>query len=99
APAREGLFRAMATEGRVVLPNLFSDPSASVPPQDLFVADRARIEDLLAALKRLDHPLPFVFGRYFERFSHAPFDARTTVAEFEALTGTAETTEILRTAL
>jgi SAM-dependent methyltransferase len=99
APAREGLFRAMAAEGGVVLPNLFSDPSATVPPQDLFVADRARIESLLATLKRLDHPLPFVFGRYFERFSSEPFDARATVAEFEALTGTEETSELLRTSL
>lgn len=99
APAREGLFRAMAAEGRVVLPNLFSDPSASVPPQDLFVADRARIEGLLAALKPLDHPLSFVFGRYFERFSQKPFDARATVSEFEALTSTEETSEIVKTAL
>ena len=99
APAREGLFRAMAAEGRIVLPNLFDDPSATVPPRDLFVADRARLEILLTALKPFEHPLPFVFGRYFERFAHEPFDAHATVSEFEALTATEETSELLRTAL
>ena len=99
APGREAVFRELARAGKVVLPNVFSDPSQARFPQDLLTSERARFEGLLAALEPLQHPLPYVFGRYFARFQHEPFDARAAVAEFEALTARADTGEIFKRAL
>ncbi|HEX6766860.1 MAG TPA: methyltransferase domain-containing protein, partial [Polyangiaceae bacterium] len=99
APNFEAALRELAREGKVALPNLFSDPSSSPWPADLLVTERTAMERLLLELRRASHPLPHVFGHYFENYSRAPFDAKKAAREYEAFTRTQEVRELLKTLL
>jgi ubiquinone/menaquinone biosynthesis C-methylase UbiE len=96
APSFEGELRELAAAGKVVLPNLFSDPSEARWPEDLLVSDWVETKRLLAALAANSHPLPQVFAPYFAHFGRASFDAAKAAREFELLVRTPELRELLK---
>jgi SAM-dependent methyltransferase len=99
APSFDGELRELAMMGKVVLPNLFSDPSQARWPEDLLVTDWVEMKALLAALASQSHPLPHVFGHYFANFEHSSFDATKAARQFEALSRAPEMRELLKTML
>jgi ubiquinone/menaquinone biosynthesis C-methylase UbiE len=96
APRFETELAAIALTGELVLPNLFADPSASVWPEDMLVSERAPMLRLLAELARREHPLPHVFGPYFERFARTPFDAASANREYETFCRDSRLRELLK---
>jgi SAM-dependent methyltransferase len=99
APSFDGELRELAAEGKVVLPNLFSDPSEARWPEDLLVIDWIEMKRLLAALASKSHPLPHVCARYFAHFDGPSFDAAKAAREFEVLSRTSELRDLLKTML
>ncbi|HEX6278288.1 MAG TPA: class I SAM-dependent methyltransferase [Polyangiaceae bacterium] len=99
APSFDGELRELAMMGKVVLPNLFSDPSEARWPEDLLVTDWAAMKALLAALASRSHPLPHVFGHYFANYERSSFDAAAAARQFEALSRAPEMRELLKTML
>jgi ubiquinone/menaquinone biosynthesis C-methylase UbiE len=99
APSFEGELRELAVTGKVVLPNLFSDPSEARWPEDLLVSDWVEMKALLAALASQSHPLPHVFGHYFANYERRSFDATSAARQFEAFSRAPEMRELLKTML
>lgn len=99
APRFETVLRELAAEDRIVLPNLFSDPSAQRWPEDLLLTERAGMQRLLAELDQRSHPLGRVFGHYFQNFARTPFDAAKAAREYEAFSRAPEMRELLKTLL
>lgn len=99
APRFELVLGELASAGQIVLPNLFSDPSAQRYPEDLLVTERAGMLHLLRELEQRSHPLPRVFGHYFQNFTRSPFDAPKAAREYEAFTRAPELRELLKTLL
>lgn len=92
-------FEELAARKQLAFPNLFGDPLTSAWPMDLLVTDQAPLHALLGALKRIDHPLPSVFGRYFAAAMARPFDAARTCTEFDVISRTNDMRQILRATL
>lgn len=99
APSFAGELRELAAAGKVVLPNLFSDPSEARWPEDLLVSDWVEMKRLLAALASKAHPLPQVCAPYFSHFDGASFDAASAARQFQTLVRTPELRELLKTLL
>jgi SAM-dependent methyltransferase len=99
APSFDGELRELSAAGKVVLPNLFSDPSDARWPEDLLVSDWIEMKRLLAALASKSHPLPEVCAPYFAHFDGATFDAASAARQFEVLVRTPELRELLKTLL
>lgn len=91
----ETLFHDVATSDKLVLPNLFGDPSSSTFPEDILVSERAPMRMLLARLEERGHPLPQVFGHYFRAFAAVPFDAAATARAYDALSRTPDMRKLL----
>ncbi len=99
APNHSTQFEEFAARGQLAFPNLFGDPLTTAWPLDLLVTDQAPLHALLAALKRIDHPLPSVFGRYFAAAMARPFDAERACAEFDGISRTSNVRRLLRATL
>jgi SAM-dependent methyltransferase len=99
APSFDGELRELSAAGKVVLPNLFSDPSDARWPEDLLVSDWMEMKRLLAALASKSHPLPQVCAPYFAHFDADSFDAGSAARQFEVLVRTPELRELLKTLL
>jgi SAM-dependent methyltransferase len=99
APTLDSDLAALAEAGKVVLPNLFSDPSSGRWPEDLLVSNREAMRRLLLELDKRQHPLPRVFGHYFEIFERAPFDVAKAAHTLDAMSREPELRELLKTTL
>jgi SAM-dependent methyltransferase len=99
APKFEAALRELASEGSLVLPNLFSDPCDEPWPADMLLTERSAMHALLIELEKGRHPLPHVFGHYFQNFFRSPFDAAKAGREYEAFARTPTMRELLKTLL
>ena len=79
----------------VPLPNVFSDPSASRWPEDMFLASRADLTLVLEVLDRHHHPFAKPLRQYLAVFTHLPHTLRPALAEYTQLSESAS----LRSAL
>jgi len=79
----------------VPLPNVFSDPSASRWPEDMFLASRADLTLVLEILDRHHHSFAKPLRQYLAVFAHLPHTLRPALAEYAQLSESGS----LRTAL
>lgn len=99
APYHAKQFEELAARRQLAFPNVFGEPLTTAWPLDLLVTDQAPLNALLAALKRVEHPLASVFGRYFAAAMARPFDAERTCTEFDGISRTSDVRRILRATL
>jgi SAM-dependent methyltransferase len=99
SPYHATQFEELAARKQLAFPNLFGDPLTTAWPLDLLITDQAPLSALLGALKRIDHPLPSVFGRYFAAAMARPFDADRVCTEFDGLSRTNDMRQLLRATL
>jgi hypothetical protein len=90
------IFVQLAQTTLVPFPNVFTDPSATTWPEDLFLAQQRELEIVLEVLARHRHPLHAPLGQYLAIFSTRPFPLRAAIAEFVKLVESAELRRSLR---
>jgi SAM-dependent methyltransferase len=83
----------------VPLPNVFSDSSHAEWPQNLLLSERGPLLRLLDALRDCGHPLPRLFGHYFDRFRAPTVDAQAVAADYDVLASTPDARRTLATLL
>jgi ubiquinone/menaquinone biosynthesis C-methylase UbiE len=77
-----GIIEAVVPGRLIPLPNVFSDPSASQWPEDLFLAPRRELELVASVLARHQHPLATPMQQYLSVYARSPFELGPAVAEF-----------------
>lgn len=75
----------LAAVGMVPLPNVFSDSHGGPWPEDVFVAPRAELEQILGLLRARRHPLARPFGQYLALFAATPLPVRRISTEYKQL--------------
>lgn len=99
-PSLAALLPEILARDCVPLPNVFSDSSAGATwPQNLLLSERAPLLGLLDALRQRGHPLPKIFGHYFDRFRGSAVDASAVAAGYDVLAQTPEARHMLATLL
>jgi SAM-dependent methyltransferase len=98
-PSLGAELAAVSASGALALPNLFGDPLEGQWPLDLLVTEKAPMQRLLEALRRENHPLPEVFGRYFAIAMAEPFDAERAHQEFSVISRAPKMRELLKAML
>ncbi len=78
-------FEILAEADLVPLPNVFSDPSASRWPEDMFLASRADLTLVLEILDRHKHSFAKPLRQYLAVFAHLPHTLRPALAEYTQL--------------
>jgi ubiquinone/menaquinone biosynthesis C-methylase UbiE len=78
-------FEISSRADLVPLPNVFSDPSASRWPEDMFLASRADLSLVLEILERHKHAFAKPLRQYLLVFAHLPHTLRPALAEYTQL--------------
>jgi ubiquinone/menaquinone biosynthesis C-methylase UbiE len=78
-------FEILSQADLVPLPNVFSDPSASRWPEDMFLTARADLNLVLEILERHRHPFAKPLRQYLAVFAHLPHTLRPALAEYTQL--------------
>jgi len=86
----------LAGMNMVPLPNVFSDPYAGDWPEDVFVAPRAQLEQILALLRHHQHPFARPLGQYLALIQATPLPSRRIATEYKQLSSTNEHRRMLR---
>ena len=79
----------------IPLPNVFSDSTHAGWPQNLLLSARAPLLALLDELRHRGHPLPLLFGHYFDRFRGSTIDAQGVAAAYDVLARTPDARQAL----
>jgi len=98
-PSLASLLPEISRLDCVPLPNVFSESVQGGWPQNLLLSERAPLLTLLEALHRRGHPLPRIFGHYFDRFRSSLIDAHGVAADYDLLARTPEARQLLATLL
>jgi SAM-dependent methyltransferase len=86
----------LADMNMVPLPNVFSDSYVADWPEDVFVAPRGELEQILALLRLHEHPFARPLGQYLALVQASPLPARRIAAEYRQLSSTTEHRRMLR---
>ncbi len=78
-------FEILGHADMVPLPNVFSDPSASRWPEDMFLVSRADLNLVLEVLERHKHDFAKPLRQYLAVFAHLPHTLRPALAEYTQL--------------
>ena len=78
-------FEILSRADLVPLPNVFSDPSASRWPEDMFLASRGDLNLVLEILERHKHAFAKPLRQYLAVFAHLPHTLRPALAEYTQL--------------
>jgi ubiquinone/menaquinone biosynthesis C-methylase UbiE len=78
-------FEILSHADLVPLPNVFSDPSASRWPEDMFLTARADLNLVLEILERHRHAFAKPLRQYLAVFAHLPHTLRPALAEYTQL--------------
>jgi SAM-dependent methyltransferase len=95
----EGPFAKLAASELIPIPNLFSDPAETEWPLDIVLLRRDWLAGLLELSARAGHPLSSTFGRLFDAFLGARFDADRATALFKAVASDGASRQALLTQL
>lgn len=88
-------FTLLSASGVIPLPNVFSDPSATRWPEDLFLIPRTELSGIRDILRRNAHPLARPLSGYLALFERQPFAAARAVAEYNQLANHAAHRDLL----
>jgi SAM-dependent methyltransferase len=88
-PFLQTAFERLVPLGLVPLPNIFDDPCATHWPQDLFFLETTRLERILGALRRQEHPLAAPLASYASVFLDQPFRVERAILELDQISADA----------
>jgi hypothetical protein len=80
----------LASVELLAIPNVFSDPSDDIWPQDLAILPFGAVKTLLGLMERHRRPLGSVFGSYFQMFFEASFNPKRTAQAFHVLASSSQ---------
>jgi SAM-dependent methyltransferase len=79
------VFQLFESATVVPLPNVFTEPSASLWPQDMFLVPYEQLVHVRNVLTAHHHPFATRLRRYLSLFTQSPFPLREAVAEYTQL--------------